>query len=760
LEDSLKRFAALARTSALRCPIWLALFAAGGALAQPSGTPAFERRQAVTHQAHAGAALGQALANNHGQVVAGALRARGRDDTSLAALQEAGVAPGRDGITHRRFEQTADGLPVHGAYAKAAFRANGELVHLIDNLAAVSTQPLRAATTSAREALELAMGRVHVGMPAQFRSLGRAGRTERFEGGAFFHQAPEVSEVAIPHADGSMSRGWLVQLWSQRRNQLHHVLVSGDGVVLDVENRTAHDSYRVFAIDPVRNAQATVNGPAASATAPSPNGWLGTGTQLTTNIVGNNVNTYLDVDANNRADRGGTSVTGGNFLAIANLGTTPAGTTNRAVAAQNLFYLNNVIHDILYRHGFNEAAGNFQTNNFGKGGAGNDPVNAEVQDGSGTDNANFATPSDGQRPRMQMFLWSGPGATHEVLAGAANYGAKGAVFGTTLTTTGLTGNVVLANDGVGTASDACEALPAAVSGRVVLADRGGCSFKTKAARVSAAGGTGLIVANNTGAWPPIFQMGDDPAVTTTIRIPAVMISQADGSTMRTALASATLRKKAVQPLQLDASLDSDIVYHEYCHGLTWRMIGSMGGVMSGAIGEGMADGCALLINGVVGGALDYVYGDKVGEYSAGDGAPNGYQAVTGATEPLGIRSRKYAGYSSYRTYANVTGANGVHFDGEVYGAIVWRMLELFGAPRRDELFAFVVDGMNYTAAAPRFETMRDGILAGMAARGTAASDVCKVWEAFAQYGVGVGASSTVTSTAITTVPSTAKPGGC
>ena len=63
---------------------------------------------------------------------------------------------------------------------------------------------------------------------------------------------------------------------------------------------------------------------------------------------------------------------------------------NRAVAVQNLFYLNNVIHDKLYRHGFDELAGNFQINNFGKGGAGNDAVQAEAQDGGGTDNANAA----------------------------------------------------------------------------------------------------------------------------------------------------------------------------------------------------------------------------------------------------------------------------------------------------------------------------------------------------------------------------------
>ena len=83
------------------------------------------------------------------------------------------------------------------------------------------------------------------------------------------------------------------------------------------------------------------------------------------------------------------------------------------MAVQNLFYLNNTAHDILYRLGFDEAAGNFQIDNFGKGALGADPVNAEAQDGSGTDNANFSTPPDGQQPRM-MFLWTGVGPTHEL----------------------------------------------------------------------------------------------------------------------------------------------------------------------------------------------------------------------------------------------------------------------------------------------------------------------------------------------------------
>ena len=56
---------------------------------------------------------------------------------------------------------------------------------------------------------------------------------------------------------------------------------------------------------------------------------------------------------------------------------------------------------MFYLYGFTEAAGNFQENNFGKGGVGNDAVQANAQDGSGYNGANFATPPDGARPRMR-----------------------------------------------------------------------------------------------------------------------------------------------------------------------------------------------------------------------------------------------------------------------------------------------------------------------------------------------------------------------
>ncbi|HRI25439.1 MAG TPA: M36 family metallopeptidase, partial [Ferruginibacter sp.] len=79
---------------------------------------------------------------------------------------------------------------------------------------------------------------------------------------------------------------------------------------------------------------------------------------------------------------------------------------NQQFNITNLFYWNNIIHDVMYIYGFNEVNGNFQDDNQGRGGAGNDHVNAEAQDGSGTNNANFSTPADGTSGRMQMYLWT------------------------------------------------------------------------------------------------------------------------------------------------------------------------------------------------------------------------------------------------------------------------------------------------------------------------------------------------------------------
>ncbi|KAG2066590.1 hypothetical protein BDR04DRAFT_1136631 [Suillus decipiens] len=71
-----------------------------------------------------------------------------------------------------------------------------------------------------------------------------------------------------------------------------------------------------------------------------------------------------------------------------------------------LFYTSNLFHDLTYRYGFTEEAGNFQQYNFGRGGEESDAVITNAQDGSGFNNANFMTPPDGQNGRCRMYLWN------------------------------------------------------------------------------------------------------------------------------------------------------------------------------------------------------------------------------------------------------------------------------------------------------------------------------------------------------------------
>jgi extracellular elastinolytic metalloproteinase len=130
----------------------------------------------------------------------------------------------------------------------------------------------------------------------------------------------------------------------------------------------------------------------------SPRGWNDDGTKYT-NTQGNNIDSRIG--STERAD-GGANL---NFMTSWDATKEPTTPENRKAAIVNNFYISNVVHDISYVYGFTEAAGNFQTNNFGKGGLGNDRVLINNQ-APGANNANFMTPPDGQTPIMNMFLWT------------------------------------------------------------------------------------------------------------------------------------------------------------------------------------------------------------------------------------------------------------------------------------------------------------------------------------------------------------------
>jgi hypothetical protein len=165
----------------------------------------------------------------------------------------------------------------------------------------------------------------------------------------------------------------------------------------------------------------------------------------------------------------------------------------------------------------------------------------------------------------------------------------------------------------------------------------------------------------------------------------------------------------------DGDVDSDVVFHEYGHGLTWRMIGDMSGLFAGAIGEGQSDVLAIYMNN----------NDRVGEYSYNNA--------------LGIRRYAYTNYPL--SYGDMNGR--IHDDGEIYAAAMWKLRSLWTSAglAEDTLWNRMINGMNFTPSRPAYEDMRDGILAAIDAANSPdeVKERCQLWTAFAQFGIGEGA---------------------
>jgi len=124
--------------------------------------------------------------------------------------------------------------------------------------------------------------------------------------------------------------------------------------------------------------------------------------------------------------------------------------------------------------------------------------------------------------RARVLVNSPPGI-------AGNTFGNAALFGAPLTSPGVTADIVLVNDGVGTTSDGCEAIVNSVAGKIALIDRGTCAFVLKAANAQAAGAVGVIIANNVaGEFVP---GGTDPSIV----IPVIGVTQAFGNTLKAEL---------------------------------------------------------------------------------------------------------------------------------------------------------------------------------------------------------------------------------
>jgi hypothetical protein len=741
-----------------------------------------------------------------------ALGVTGADVSDLFATSI--VESRHSGITHVNLNQRFGGLEVFDAHATVNVDAAGRVIFA----AGAFVRDLRAAgpaeaALDATEAVEAAAAGLDLAEPVDLRILDEADGEALVSSGGIANGAIAARLGWQPTKDG-LRLAWQVTIDDASASHLWNAAVDAEtGKLLDSADWTSHDSvenlstlsragrtsivstssvpfppnpvldgssYRVLKLpteSPNDALRQLVGNPADGLA--SPFGWHDTNGAVGAEFTitrGNNNHAYLDQDDDEAMDFGG-SPDGGAGLDF----DFPADLTEHAqfyrdAVVTNLFYGCNTFHDIYYRYGFDEASGNFQANNYGRGGLEGDYVRCEAADGSGTNNANFSTPTEPTPgtgvPRMQMYLWPGNqfGPQNQVsVAGVGDVGAGWARFGPPATNAGVGGQLVLANDGVatgpvGTVNDACEPLVGFPAGAIAVIDRANtpppppnnqppvCTFLQQTMNAQAAGAVAVVIANNTTGNAPILAGAFTAAGPT---IPAVSVTQTDGAVIKAALpATGTVRKNPAHPGIRDGDFENGIIYHEYGHGLSNRLTGGPAvNCLSGneQMGEGWSDYVAI------GAMIDPALDDPQGPRGMGP-----YALFQPNRQGNGIRPRPYSRnmeiqpftYDSIKSNAWLNGTSLAlpHGLGHGWAATLWDMTwdlidkhgfnpnvyEDWNTGGNNRAIQYVVDGLKLQGCGP-------GLVVGSRAIITAADilsdgeDTCTVWASFARRGLGYSA---------------------
>ena len=537
-----------------------------------------------------------------------------------------------------------------------------------------------------------------------------------------------------------------------------------------------------------------VNPEATTALAPStngasPNGWhnatasIGGSTTVYNFTRGNNVFAYSDFNNDNPSSA--VAILGITSYAPPTSGTYPNLTFDHAyggtgvtassyinAATTNLFYMNNIMHDLWYQYGFTESNRNFQAVNYGRGGSQGDYVLAESQDGSQAttpsfNNANFATPSDGSRPRMQMYLWNvGPTpkflTINSPVSIAGEYDASNNVFSpgnvALMPSPGVTQDLVLFDDGSPDNSDGCSAAVngAALNGKIAVIRRGVCTFVEKVKFAQDAGAVAVIIVNNDTVNPN--QLVNMSGADATITIPAIFVSYNVGEAIIAEMSLGTVNGKIKNDptgfINSDGDFDNGIIAHEYTHRISTRLVGGGAG-MSGSAeqpGEGWSDWAWLV--------MQIKPGDtRFDAKGIATFAVN--QAVTGN----GIREYRYStdmsvnphtfGDTNSQWYTDTTLGTDrvdVHGLGSIWCVMLWDLTWNYidkygydpniynGTGGNNKVMRLVLDAMKLTPANPSLVQCRNAIIQADL-NTTNGQDYCMIWETFARRGLGVNATS-------------------
>jgi extracellular elastinolytic metalloproteinase len=685
-----------------------------------------------------------------------------------------------NGVRHLYWRQRHQGIEVWNADLAVNVAADGSIINLhnafVQDLAskAHDVQPNIDAAAAIGFAAT-ALGNSIRAPLMLLRQEGGSAQKALYSGAGISADDIPVQLIYQPSADGrSVRLAWDMVIretdnanwWSLRIDAQTGELIGQVNFTSELDADKAAPSgttayqYRVFPFpfeNPDQTAHLLVNDPQNLVA--SPFGWHDTngvaGPEFT-DTRGNNVAAQDDLDGNNSGGSRPTGI-GSNPLVFDiafNAAADPEVGSNLNAAIVNLFYWNNIMHDVTYQYGFDEPAGNFQTNNYGNGGLGNDSVIADALDALQTgsnNNANFGTPSDGSQPRMQMFRWLAP---VELLVNspapiAGLYAGSAAGFGPIFNLAGLTGNLQLVDDGVAPTGDSCTASPAgSLTGKIAILDRGSCEFGLKVLNAQNAGAIAAIVVNNVS--PGTIPMG--PGVNgASVTIRSMMVGLNDGNLIKAQLPApgVNVNMRSTLPHR-DSDMDAGIIDHEYGHGISNRLTGGpsnasclatnlAGGAISEQGGEGWSDFWALVLHAK---PSDTATTPRfVGTYSS-------FQTAAGP----GIRNFPYSTdpLVSPQTYADVAATNAPHGVGEIWAGALWNLYwEMVGTYGYDanlytgtggnnRTIQLVIDGMKLQPCSPTMVAARDAILAADQAD-NAGVNSCAIWRAFAAKGLGVNA---------------------
>ncbi|KAH7027945.1 extracellular metallo proteinase MEP [Microdochium trichocladiopsis] len=363
--------------------------------------------------------------NSEGTASKGSLKLLRREtyvETASAVVKEA--APnaqfrvvedhyvGTNGVAHVNFKQTVNGIDIDNADFNVNIAADGSVLSYGNSF---YTGELPSSLTRREDlnpvaALDQAVTTFQ--LPIENAAAASAEPTEGADdfvltGTNGAQSDPKARLVYLVKSDNSLALTWRVETDVLDDWLLTYVDAENNSEVHSVVNYVAEAGFQVYpwgVNDPTEGSRVTLTDPANQQT--SEFGWFSTGTTSYTTTRGNNAIAQENRDGDsaylNNYRPTSSSL---NFSYPYSLTQTDYKAYQDASIAQ-LFYTANTYHDVLYTLGFTEAAGNFELNNNGQGGKGNDDVTLNAQDGAFTNNADFATPADGSKPRMRMYIWT------------------------------------------------------------------------------------------------------------------------------------------------------------------------------------------------------------------------------------------------------------------------------------------------------------------------------------------------------------------